>query len=303
VNVLVSKSCSEFLHHCRVAKTLSAHTLRAYGRDLAEFQSYCGSSSAVDDCGRAVLRGYLGFLLEQRGLKESSVRRRMACLKAMFRWLEREEAIAVNPFHRLDMVIKVPQRLPRALPVDELERLLWAAENLPGALGRISALAVTLLFVTGIRVGELAQIAVSDINLDGGTIRIFGKGSRERTVFVVDDVLIRQIKNYLTWRSHLAPPTDHLMVTLSGRPATTAWLRARVRAAAIHADLPSVTPHRLRHSAATQLLEAGVDIRFVQRLLGHHSISTTQLYTAVRDGALHGALKAANVVAKVRGGR
>lgn len=299
----VAQACSEFLIHCRVAKTLSAHTLRAYSRDLDEFRSYCPDLDHIGQCDRAVLRGYLGHLLEKRGLKESSVRRRMACLKAMFRWLEREEAISVNPFHRLDMVIKVPQRLPRALPVDQLQRLLRAADAMPGAVGRIAALTVNLLFVTGIRVGELASIILADVNLADSTIRIFGKGSRERTVFLVDEDVIALTRDYLRWRAQIAPEIPSFIVTPSGRPANTAWLRKQVKAVAQLADLDGVTPHRLRHSAATQLLEAGIDIRFVQRLLGHHSISTTQLYTAVRDGALHGALKAANVGRRVRGGR
>lgn len=299
----VAHACSEFLIHCRVAKTLSAHTLRAYGRDLDEFCAYCPDLDHIGQCDRAVLRGYLGYLLERRGLKESSVRRRMACLKAMFRWLEREEVIAVNPFHRLDMVIKVPQRLPRALPVDQLQRLLRAADAMPGAVGRIAALTVNLLFMTGIRIGELASITLADLNLADGTIRIFGKGSRERTVFLVDDEVVTLTRDYLNWRAQIAPDGLALMITPSGHPATSAWLRKQVKAVAQHADLDSVTPHRLRHSAATQLLEAGIDIRFVQRLLGHHSISTTQLYTAVRDGALHGALKAANVGRRVRSGR
>jgi len=298
--VRVAQACSEFLIHCRVAKTLSAHTLRAYGRDLDEFRTYCPNLDHIGQCDRAVLRGYLGYLLESRGLKESSVRRRMACLKAMFRWLEREEVIAVNPFHRLDMVIKVPQRLPRALPIDQLQRLLRAADAMPGAVGRIAALAVNLLFVTGIRVGELASITMADVNLADGTIRIFGKGSRERTVFLVDDEVIALTRTYIRWRSQIAPACPAFIITPSGRPANTAWLRKQVKAVAQSADLDGITPHRLRHSAATQLLEAGIDIRFVQRLLGHHSISTTQLYTAVRDGALHGALKAANIGGRVR---
>lgn len=299
----VEQACREFLIHCRVAKTLSAHTLRAYGRDLDEFRSYCPDLDHVGQCDRAVLRGYLGYLLERRGLKESSVRRRMACLKAMFRWLEREEVIAVNPFHRLDMVIKVPQRLPRALPVDQLQSLLRAADSMPGAQGRVAALVVNLLFLTGIRVGELACITMADVNLADGTIRIFGKGSRERTVFLVDGDVIALTRSYIRWRCQMVADCPNFIVTPSGRPANTAWLRKQVKAVAQTAGLDGVTPHRLRHSAATQLLEAGIDIRFVQRLLGHHSISTTQLYTAVRDGALHGALKAANVGRRVRGGR
>lgn len=300
--VLVAEACREFLHHCRVAKTLSAHTLRAYAIDLAEFRGFVGDDAAVEACDRAQLRGYLGHLLDIRGLKESSVKRRVACLKAMFRWLEREEAITASPFHRLDLVIRLPRRLPRALPAEDLRRLLDGAASLSGDRGLAARLTVELLLTTGLRVGELAGARLGDLDLAGGTLRILGKGSRERTVFLVDEDMRALIRAWLRARTRLAADTDALLVTAAGHPATPATLRALVRDAAQAAGLTAVTPHRLRHSAATQLLEAGIDIRFVQRLLGHHSIATTQLYTQVRDGALQSAVCAANVKGRVRGG-
>lgn len=299
--LLVSEACAEFLIHCRVAKTLSPHSLRAYAIDLREFAAFAGNQRDVEACDRALLRGYLAHLLETRGLKESSVKRRIACLKAMFRWLEREEAIAASPFHRLDLVIRLPRRLPRALPVEDLRRLVEASARLPGFAGLTAQLAIDLLLTTGMRVGELAGIGPGDVDLAGGTIRILGKGSRERTVFVVDDDSRRLLRRYLAARDGRAEAADRLLVTPSGTPATPAHLRALVRQAARAARLDRpVTPHMLRHTAATQLLEAGVDIRFVQKLLGHHSIATTQLYTAVRDGALKAAVCGANVKGRVR---
>ncbi|MBC7950288.1 MAG: tyrosine-type recombinase/integrase [Rhodospirillaceae bacterium] len=233
---------------------------------------------------------------------ESSVKRRVACLKAMFRWLEREEVLAVSPFHRLDLVIRLPRRLPRALPADDLRRLLaTAAADNSGHRGLAAQVTVELLFTTGMRVGELASATVSALDLIGGTLRILGKGSRERTVFLVDQDIRTLLAAWLRRREGVAHDTDALMVTPSGRPATTAWLRGMVKATAAQAGLNAITPHRLRHSAATQLLEAGVDIRFVQRLLGHHSIATTQLYTAVRDTALKAAVCAADIKGRVRG--
>jgi len=116
----LARAGEQFLLHCRLARNLSGHTLRAYGSDLREFCRFAGSDTEIAACDRACLRAYLRHLFEVRRLKEASVKRRMACLKAMYRWLEREGTLAVNPFHRLELNIRLPKRLPRSLTRGEL---------------------------------------------------------------------------------------------------------------------------------------------------------------------------------------
>lgn len=309
----IATACTEFLAHCRVAKKLSHHTLRAYTSDLMEFRGFAGAARPVGSVDRTLLRGYLAHLFERRGLKEASVKRRIACLKAMYRWLELEETVAISPFHRMDLRIRLPRRLPRNLGREELRRLLAApAKRLglppgrydpkrveratgldPERIGWLSCLvALELLAATGVRVGELAAVRLADLDLDDGSIRVLGKGNRQRLVFLPNPEVVKLLRAWLTVRLKLSPRDAALLVTPRGYAATTQTIRAAVAAAGRDAALDRpVTPHMLRHTAATNLLEAGVDIRFVQRLLGHQSISTTEIYTAVSDESLREAVR------------
>ena len=336
-SLTVARACESFLLHCRVARNLSLHTLRAYGADLSEFARFAGADTEIEACDRACLRAYLQHLFEVRHLKEASVKRRMACLKAMFRWLEREGALELSPFHRMELNIRLPKRLPRSLTRGEIRALLAAAHRTLGLgawarhreaepqeldraarrIGRgrfndLTALvALELLFATGVRVGELVSITLQRLDLEEGVIAIIGKGDRERRVFVADSALRRLLAAYLEARARLgtgaagavgAAATEPLLVNSRGRPASTQLIRKLLARLATGAGLARhVTPHMLRHSAATHLLEAGVDIRYVQRLLGHHSIATTELYTQVSDGSLKSAITAAGARERVWG--
>lgn len=301
----ITQACEEFLTHCRVGKNLSEHSLRAYRIDLKEFTGFCAAEARITDCDRHLLRQYLTHLFDHKNLKETSIRRRMACLKAMFHWLETEELLDSNPFHKFKAPIKLPKRLPRSLAAHELRTLLTAPLGelklkTPGDLEKFSdgitrkqfnqatcLLALELLFYTGMRIGELTQITLKDIDLQESIIKITGKGNRERRVFINDSELTRLIDGYNKLRFHYNPVDDHLLVTPQGKPATPQFLRKLIARAAQSTDMERhVTPHMLRHSTATHLLEAGVDIRHVQKLLGHNSISTTEIYTQVSDNSL-----------------
>ena len=286
----ITSACEEFLSHCRVGKNLSEHTLRAYNIDLNEFSAFCSQPTDIADCDRHLLRNYLTYLFDKKNLKETSIKRRMACLKAMFHWLESEELLANNPFHKFKAPIKLPKRLPRSLATHELRSLLTAplaelgiktpgeVENITGNLSRkqfnhITCLVVVeLLFYTGMRIGELTQITLSDIDLQDSIIKITGKGNRERRVFINDSELTRLIEIYTQLRSRYNPAGSHLFITTQGNPASPQFLRKLIARSAEQANMERhVTPHMLRHSTATHLLEAGVDIRHVQKLLGHTS--------------------------------
>ena len=198
----------------------------------------------------------------------------------------------MSPFSTVELRVPIPLRLPRDLSGKEVKALLQAAK-----LSSTAYVAVLLLVATGLRISELAGVQLSEIDLEQGSIRILGKGSRERYVFLPDQALTVLLRSYLSSRHKgTADLSQRLLLNARGRPATAACLRYQIGLLAEKAGLARrVTPHMLRHTAATSLLEAGVDIRFVQRMLGHRSIATTQIYTHVSDRALKAAITAANV--------
>jgi integrase/recombinase XerD len=150
---------------------------------------------------------------------------------------------------------------------------------------------------TGLRVSELCGLRVRQVDLSVGQIRVLGKGARERVVIITSGEIRELIRKYLEARSTVREPEASLLINARGRPVTPQYLRQQLRALSKKAGLSRhVTPHMLRHTAATLLIEGGVDIRYVQRLLGHASIATTQIYTHVSDVALRVALERANVM-------
>ena len=321
-------AAAAFLRHCRVGRNLSSHTLRAYALDLADAERVLGADCPVAEIGRDDLRTYAQTLFDTGRLREASIKRRFACLQALFRWLEDEEAVALSPFHRLRLNIRLPRRLPRGLSRGELRRLLATAGHelglgVPGRyrtaeLGRLATpsvlpaftalVALEVLFATGMRVGELCDLTRSRLDLGDGTIYLRGKGDRERAAFLTDAGVRTLLAAYLKLAPKLthaaADPADPaalaVLLTPRGRPATPQHVRGLLRGLGERAGLSRrLTPHMLRHTAATHLLEAGVDLRYVQRLLGHQSVATTQMYTAVTHASLRAVIAGAGVRAAI----
>jgi site-specific recombinase XerD len=295
-----------FLDHCRVAKSLSAHTLRAYRGDLADFSRAVGHADP-STVTKESIRDYVRALRDIRRLHASTVRRRVATLKVFFRWLEREELVPLSVLHKLDLPIRLPHRLPRALDPQDMRRLLRAAESAARAASTgldhdalLTHFVIVALFTTGLRIGELTSVRVDDVYLREAAVDVRGKGNRERRVYLPGRQAFTILARFLRSRRAIATASQALLVRADGAPLTPQRVRKRLRALAADAGISRrVTPHMLRHTAATQLLEAGVDIRFVQRLLGHASISTTQIYTQVRDVALRAALARANTLRRI----
>ena len=281
-----------FLKHCE-RQGLSHHTCRAYSSDLNDFQKWFhGAEKAKMD---KVAIGLWISDMRKRGLGPATIRRRVACLKVTCRWLAEEGLLPTNPFHHLRTRIRIPKTLPKALNHSELEALLrQASREADDALGLSKLtiwLAVEMLFATGIRVSELCGIRLKDLDLENGTIRIHGKGNRERFVYLVDSGVQALLRRYLRDRNGSSGGEDNLLLTSRGTPATPDFIRRNLHTLVGKTRINKrITPHMLRHSAATHLLVAGVDIRFVQRLLGHSSISTTEIYTHVSDVSLHALL-------------
>ena len=283
--MLFRDTASAFIRHCQSIRKLSPHTTRAYALDLARFSQFLGKSGTVASCDKAVIHNYVRHLFDVRALKEASVKRHLATLRSLFRWLEEDGHDFEDPFRGARIRIRMPKRLPRVIPRSDLRRLLL--HERPPAFADLTAYVATeLLCATGMRVGELATLLDSAVDVDDGTITIVGKGNRQRRVFVPDE-LKSLLRDYRLARDLCASAAETFLVNSRGDAASPQMIRRLVR---IHAERSSVrdriTPHMFRHSVATYLLEEGVDIRYVQRLLGHRSISTTEMYTQVADAAL-----------------
>lgn len=287
-------ACESFLSHCRSAISLSEHTLRAYTLDLKDFQNHAKRETDLATLDKENLRQFIRHLREERGLKEITIKRRIACLKLLFRWTKQEGVIDINPFDNLHERIRLPKRLPRALGSIEINQLSGAVnlEKSDGSFQEFATgIAIKLLLTTGIRIGELVKIDIDDLVLTDSSLKIHGKGNRQRLVYLFEPKLNQAIARYLPLRRKKTAETNKLFVTEAGTPFTTQKARKLLGNLACKAGIERrITPHMLRHTAATQLLEAGVDIRYVQRLLGHQSISTTEIYTQVTDHGLRGAL-------------
>ncbi|HXI03594.1 MAG TPA: site-specific tyrosine recombinase XerD [Candidatus Saccharimonadales bacterium] len=272
-----------FLAHVRVERALASNTVDAYRRDLQAFASWTGklgrrSPGAVR---RADVQSYLRDL-RLRGLSPRSISRALASLRVFFRFLRQEGRTREDPTAEIDGP-RVERTLPRALSRAEIERLL-SAPDLSNATGVRDAAMVETLYATGLRVSELVGLRLEDLHLEEGYLLCRGKGSKERVVPVgsqargrLEEYLRGSRREILKGRA-----TPALFVQSRGGGMTRQGFWKRLRMLATSAGLRTrVSPHVLRHSFATHLLENGADLRVVQKMLGHADISTTQIYTHV----------------------
>lgn len=278
--------------------SLSEHTHRAYAGDLKSVEKFFGPRRRIETITKDDLRHYIRHLREERNFKESSIKRRVASLKLLFRWALRELEIVTNPFDTFDERIRLPKRLPRALDRRHVSLLRKAVATAPrsDAFDELAKkTAIHLLLDTGIRVGELASIQIEDVSLPDRCVKVHGKGNRQRLVYLLSAPLYRSLSHYLTRRRKIGLHSGRLFVTSTGLDLTPQRVRISLHGIATSAGIDRrLTPHMLRHTCATQWLEAGLDIRYVQKLLGHQSISTTEIYTHVSDQGLREALLRAN---------
>lgn len=291
----VAEAIEAFLFHCRYEKNLSPKTLRAYATDLKQFAGFLGSlgeSCQIADVGKEELRAFIKAQYEH--LAPKSVKRKVATLKALFGHLEREDAVAVSPFRKMVVRIKEERRLPRTVPLSELKRLFAYLYRLKQAcvdstspeyriLLRDLAV-VEVLFATGARVSEVCNLTAPNVDFRKGWIRIMGKGGRERVIHLCNAETLSLLQDYQTLTS--ADAQGYVFRNQRGGRFSEQSVRAMLSKHTSRAGLRQpITPHMLRHSVATLLLEEGMDIRFIQHLLGHSSITTTQIYTEVHPGS------------------
>jgi integrase/recombinase XerD len=284
----LDRACDLYLQHLRVERNLADNTLDGYGRDLARLRVHlyaagrcdAGSITALD------LTDYL-LALADAGLAARSRARALAAIRGLFRFLVGERYLRADPTETLDGP-RLGRRLPDYLTTAEVERLLAAPPTATARGARDLAMMETL-YATGLRVSELCRMELDDLNLEVGLVRTTGKGRKTRLV-PLGELAADRLRAYLDGHraGFVRDPTERgVFLTGLGRPMSRQgfWklLAGYARAAGIH---KRISPHKLRHSFATHLLENGADLRSVQAMLGHADISTTQIYTHVTRSRL-----------------
>ena len=271
----------KYLVVCKSLKGLNNLTLKAYNIDLKQFCNFMEHRDCFD---KNELNSYINMLHEQ--YKPKSAKRKIACVKAFYRYMEIEDIIDYNPFHKIILKYKEPLKLPRTIPLNCIQEMLSyaykqnsiAVTQYQKEITMRNIVVIELLFSTGMRVSEISNLKTSAINFSDNTIRIFGKGSKERIMCISDD-LSKMISDYLAIRSY---KLDYLFVNRFGNRLSEQSIRYMVNDYANAVDAPlHITPHMFRHTFATELHNEDVDIRYIQQFLGHSSIATTQIYTHI----------------------
>lgn len=278
----------EFLDYLSVERGLALNTLESYGRDLRQYAAYLAEhpAEATAPISRSTIVGYLLFLQSQ-GKATATIARRLAALKAFYQFLYRERYIDKDPTVDLESP-KLERRLPKVLSIGEVD-LILRQPDLQTPSGLRDRAMLELLYATGIRVSELVALNVEDVNLEGAYINCLGKGRKERMI-PMGQMAVRSVQEYLDrgrYRLLRDPAESCLFINHHGRRLTRQgfWKIVKKYAYDAHIDR-EITPHTLRHSFATHLLENGADLRSVQEMLGHADISTTQIYTHLTRGHL-----------------
>ena len=284
-----------YLAHLKIERNLAANTLESYGRDLGQFAAHCqelyGRSPAAAEVADDDVSG---FMLEQLdgGAKTRTVSRKLSSIRGLFKFLRRQESIQTDPTAHVDMP-KYGRRVPRVISLDQVEALLEAPDRLTPEGLRDRAM-LELIYATGLRVSELVGLRQREVDLEGGYVRVVGKGGKQRIV-PLGEFAAEALQGYLAHaRGKLLAnrggpgSTPSLFVTRRGGPMTRQafWKNLKRYATTAGIDPQSISPHKLRHSFATHLLERGADLRILQSLLGHADISTTQIYTHVAQERL-----------------
>lgn len=279
----IDKAIEGFLDEQRATRGASTHTIDAYRRDLRQMSASLPPGTHLETIDRQHLRSFLAEL-RKRNLSSRSVQRKISAVRSFFRHLTRHGLLASSPAAGLRSP-RTPRPLPRAISRDEVTDLVECPDPTAGPLGARDAAILELLYSAGLRVDEAAKLDLNDIDLVNGFVEVEGKGRKERTV-PLGEPAVASLRKYLRERARLLEETGTSTVRAFFVNRRGARLTARSFQRLVHKyqlllGLPPVTPHTLRHSFATHLLEAGADLRSIQELLGHESVRTTQRYTLV----------------------
>ena len=278
---------SDYLHFCQIQRRLDSKTLKAYRIDLRQFASQVTKSDT-----RTVSPGDLENFIAHlhQNYKSKTVKRKIASLKAFFHYLEYKDLITINPFNKIQIKFREPSVLPKTIPLPIVEALLSTIYSqqltAPTPYQRKNALrdaaVIETLFATGMRISELCSLRLQDVNLYEYTILIHGKGSKERMIQIGNASVVRTLQKYQEMYARPIHSSGHFFVNQDGSVFSDQSVRRMInKYAALSGIEQHITPHMFRHTFATSLLEADVDIRYIQEMLGHSSINITEIYTHV----------------------
>ena len=276
-----------YLNYCESQKRLDAKTLKAYRIDLKQFSGQI-CVNEISEITPDVLEGFIAVL--HKNYKPKTVKRKIAAVKAFFHYLEYKDVIELNPFNKLQVKFREPVILPKTIPLHIVETFLSAMykqrdiSKTPyqkrNATRDIAV--IELLFATGMRISELCSLKLSSINLYDKTILIYGKGSKERRIQIGTDDVVGILREYQKEYQKEIAQCSYFFVNHLNQPLSDQAVRRMINKYTTLAAIDlHITPHMFRHTFATSLLEADVDIRYIQEMLGHSSINVTEIYTHV----------------------
>lgn len=291
--MILAKLIEDFLTHCEYERGLDHKTLKAYRIDLTQFTSSLENEgdTNIESVDREVVRKYLRETCS--AFKPRTIRRKIACLKSFFGHLELEDTITVSPFRKMRITIKAPREIPKTISLTNIKKLfryVYAELGKPlqsefqrNTLLRDMAV-LELLFATGMRVSEIATLTEEQVKLSQKQIHVKGKGNKERIIPICADEVKKSLQEYLKVRGRKS--NSSFFINRLGKTLSAQSIRFMVKKYAKLAKVKlHITPHMFRHTMATQLLDQGMDIRYIQDLLGHSSITTTQIYAHVSDSS------------------
>ena len=282
------KTCiSNYLEYCTSQKCLDEKTLKAYRIDLRQFSDQI-SITNITEITSKTLEQYIARLHMQ--YKPKTVKRKIASVKALFHYMEYKDIIDHNPFSKILIHFREPVILPKTIPLHTVETFLSTIykqrKNAQTSYQKRNALrdaaVAELLFATGMRISELCSLKTDDVNLYDGTILIYGKGDKERRIQISNEAVIRILTEYKDSFHANRQSCSNFFINQSGKALSDQAVRRMINKYTALASIDQhITPHMFRHTFATSLLEADVDIRYIQEMLGHSSINITEIYTHV----------------------
>jgi integrase/recombinase XerD len=279
----------DYLFYCEHQKKLNAKSIKAYRIDLMQFFTLL--QNEIEPISKVCITSYIQDV--HKKYKAKTAKRKIASIRAFLNYLEFDEQIESNPMQKIRVDFREPITLPKALPLETIKKLLSVSHHMMDRTNsqfqykmmlRNCAI-LELLFATGLRVSELCSIEHNHIDLTNGFLKIQGKGAKERVVFIGNQETLSVLRLYKKIFSREIDATGFFFINRLGRKLTEQSVRDMISSYAIRAKIPEhITPHMIRHSFATLMLEEDVDIRYIQNILGHSSIVTTQIYTHVSLG-------------------
>ena len=278
---------NNYLEHCLWQKRLDSKTLKAYRIDLTQF-IYTVSVNDISAITPTILEQFIAKLHQM--YKPKTVKRKIASLKAFFHYLEYKELIEHNPFNKIQVKFREPTVLPKTIPLHTVETFLYTIyiqqQTAQTVYQRKNALrdaaVIEMLFATGMRISELCSLRVCDVNLYERSILIHGKGAKERIIQIGSDDVIKVLMKYYKTFYDQIHSCNYFFANQNGSILSDQSIRRMInKYTSLAAIELHITPHMFRHTFATSLLEADVDIRYIQEMLGHSSINITEIYTHV----------------------